>query len=69
LQSLLAAEDLAEALQARPEWLDIELLTLVQANVQTAREQGELELAEGLETLADYVRDHLAGVPSERSAA
>jgi glycosyltransferase involved in cell wall biosynthesis len=55
LQALLEADDLPAALQAHAEQLNPDLLALVQRQAETARQAGEQELAEGLETLAAHV--------------
>jgi len=59
LQLLLDSDDLAEALTRYEDRLDSELLTLVQENMKTARADGNLELAEGLSSLADYIDELL----------
>jgi len=64
LEALLAADDLSEALRARADWLDEDLLTLVQSNAKTARCDGQVDLAEGLEALAESVAAGLAGKAS-----
>ncbi|MBN1536755.1 MAG: glycosyltransferase [Anaerolineales bacterium] len=55
LQLLLNSDDLTEALEQHKDRLDNELLKLVLENAETAREDGDLELAEGLSDLADYI--------------
>jgi len=59
LQLLLDSDDLAEALTRYEDRLDSELLALVQENMKTARADGNLELAEGLSALADYIDELL----------
>jgi len=61
LEALLAADDLAEALRERPDWLDDDLLSLVQSNARAARHDGQVDLAEGLDALAESVAAELAG--------
>jgi glycosyltransferase involved in cell wall biosynthesis len=55
LNALLNADDLMIALQEHQEVLDDDLLSLVQSNAETARADGDVNLAEGLEALAEYV--------------
>jgi glycosyltransferase involved in cell wall biosynthesis len=62
LRALLAAEDLSAALEAHPDWLDDEFLSLVESQGVLARQQGEIELAEGLEALAAHISPQAAGV-------
>ena len=59
LALLLEAGDLPAALEAYAARLDADLLDLVRLNARTAREDGSLELAEGLEALAEYVQETL----------
>jgi hypothetical protein len=55
LQLLLDSDDLVEALSKYQDRLDDDLLKLVQENAVTARLDGNLELAEGLSDLAEYI--------------
>jgi hypothetical protein len=57
---LLKADDLPAALEANQDKLDADLLVLVRENANTARADGEAELAEGLDNLAAYIEDKLA---------
>jgi tetratricopeptide (TPR) repeat protein len=59
LENLLTSEDLVTTLVEQEEQLDDELLRLVQVNASTARTDGDLDLADGLDALADYVADIL----------
>jgi hypothetical protein len=59
LELLLQADDLPAALERHRARLDADLLALVNANAAAARAGGEAELAEGLVTLAEYVRQVL----------
>lgn len=52
---LLDSEDLAQALEKHQDRLDVALLNLVMENANTARQDGNLELAEGLSDLAEYI--------------
>ncbi len=55
LQQLLDADDLPAALeQLQPHFTD-ELLALIKANAQAARQDGDTDLVEGLAALAEYV--------------
>lgn len=56
LALLLEAEDLPQALEEHADRLDEDLYALVRLNADTARADGQLELAEGLEDLAEYVK-------------
>jgi GT2 family glycosyltransferase len=70
LQLLLEADDLDDALQRHAKRLDADVLTLVRANAAAARQEGQVELAEGLENLAAYIEQALASQPpavSERA--
>ena len=57
LDQLLSSEDLLKALEENQEKLDADLLHLVHSNMSAARDLGEQELAEGLEALADYIKE------------
>lgn len=57
LALLLEADDLPAALETYANRLDADLLDLVRLNARTARQDGSLELAEGLEALAEYVQE------------
>jgi len=59
LHMLLEADDLEAALEQYVKKLDAALLALVQANVQTAHNENNQELAEGLEALAEYIQSIL----------
>lgn len=52
---LLNADDLTIALQEQEDKLDADLLALVQANASVVRDDGDFDLAEGLEGLAAYI--------------
>ncbi|MBL8055901.1 MAG: glycosyltransferase, partial [Anaerolineales bacterium] len=65
LSRLLEAEDLPAALAEQAARLDADVLALVRENAAAARADGDLELAEGLGHLADYI----AGVLTERAPA
>lgn len=56
LEYILTAEDLPAALEACSDQLDETLLELVRQNLHAAREEGSLELAEGLGALAEYIQ-------------
>jgi glycosyltransferase involved in cell wall biosynthesis len=60
LERLLAADDLAAALQEQADQLDAELRALVQLNAATARQNGETDLADGLDILVAFLDEHLA---------
>ncbi|GEM_PF-1543101 len=55
LQKLLSADDLLTALQENEDKLDKDLLHLVKENERSARRDGETELADGLNDLANYI--------------
>lgn len=57
LEAILNADDLGAALDARRAELTPELLALVQTNASAARQDGETELAEGLDALGEYIRE------------
>lgn len=57
LAALLEADDLPAALQVHADRLDPAVLALVQQEAEKARISGETELAEGLDGLAEYVRE------------
>jgi sulfatase maturation enzyme AslB (radical SAM superfamily) len=59
LQRLLEAEDLEAALEYNAPFFDDNLLSLIMANAQAARTDSDLELAEGLDSLAAYVQQYL----------
>ncbi|HEY9077941.1 MAG TPA: glycosyltransferase [Anaerolineaceae bacterium] len=60
LKMLLDADDLNTALQAHQDKLDENLLDLVRQNSTTARSDGETDLADGLDSLADYIQEVMA---------
>ncbi|MBP7690304.1 MAG: glycosyltransferase [Anaerolineales bacterium] len=64
LEALLAADDLAAALDEKRVPLDAELLALVHANARAAQTEGQLELADGLAALAAEISGRLAGSPA-----
>jgi O-antigen biosynthesis protein len=55
LRQLLAADDMETALRDLADYLDTDLLALVQQNAKAARRDGDPELAEGLDSLAAYI--------------
>jgi len=55
LETLLAADDVAVALEQNRDRLDEELANLVGRNAAAARGQGQAELADGLEALLGYI--------------
>jgi glycosyltransferase involved in cell wall biosynthesis len=55
LERLLEAEDLLQALQANQDQFDADLLSLVQSNAAAARADGDVDLADGLADLAEYI--------------
>jgi GT2 family glycosyltransferase/glycosyltransferase involved in cell wall biosynthesis len=57
LELLLGAEDLLAALERYSERLDEGLLELVRQNARAVQADGDQELAEGLEALAEYVQE------------
>jgi hypothetical protein len=59
LRRLLAADDLPAALREHEAELDAGLLALVRRDVDLARKDGQAELAEGLQNLAEYIEDVL----------
>ena len=59
LETLLSADDVSTALVQHEDQLDDALLQLVRVNASTARSDGDIDLAEGLEALATYVADVL----------
>jgi hypothetical protein len=54
LRLLLDADDLEAALEQHAQRLDADFVSLVRLNAGTARADGNAELAEGLEGLAEY---------------
>lgn len=60
LAMLLESEDLQSALEANGSLLDGDLLALVKQNALFARQNNEIDLAEGLDGLASYIEDVLA---------
>ena len=60
LEILLEAEDLLAALEQNRDRLDGDLLSLVRMNAQNAQAEGQVELAEGLNDLADYIEKVLS---------
>ncbi len=62
LETLLSADDVEASLAQHPDWLDADLLRLVRQNAAAARQEGQLDLAEGLEGLAGYIASRL-GAP------
>jgi glycosyltransferase involved in cell wall biosynthesis len=59
-QQLLSADDLLTALQENENKLDNDLLHLVKENERSARRDGETELADGLNDLANYIEQVIA---------
>jgi hypothetical protein len=59
-QWLLESDDIAADLAGAADRLDSALLALVQANARAARQQGDLELAAGLDDLAAVIGETLA---------
>jgi len=57
LEALLSAEDISEALKNYRPHLDQGLIDLIFENIQSARQDGETELAEGLENLAEIIKE------------
>ena len=66
-EKLLEAEVLVEALKQYEDRLDSALLDLVKANALHARTDGDEELAEGLDSLADYIEQVVASRVVESS--
>ena len=59
LSQLLDADDILFALEEHKDQLDIELLALVHMNMYQERTKGNKELADGLQNLAEYIRNKL----------
>ena len=57
LQCLLNADDLTQALKKYEDRLDGNLLALVQTNSKLARAQNEMDVAEALDLLGEYISD------------
>ena len=68
LEELLAAEDILVALEAKSSRINTHVLHLVRHNAEAARQDGEMELAEGLQALADWVADFLQTEAAEIEA-
>ncbi len=66
LQSILDAQDIAQAIEEHREDLNDELLDLIVENVEAARADGDEELAEGLEHLLHYIQNTLERSTSAR---
>jgi hypothetical protein len=64
LQALLEADDIPAELERRKGQLDEHLLRLVQENAGQARRDGEIELADGLEELAEIISGFLEWIPA-----
>jgi glycosyltransferase involved in cell wall biosynthesis/Flp pilus assembly protein TadD len=60
LEKLLEAEEIATALNENKDKLSMELVDLVRVNAANAREEDNLELAEGLDNLAEYISEILS---------
>jgi len=60
LTLLLEAPDILEAVQTYAERLDTRLLELIEINAQTARQDQNQDLAEGLYHLAEFIRPQVA---------
>ena len=60
LKLLLNADDLFVALRDNETRLDSNVLSLVRRDLETARLNGETDLAEGLENLTEYIKNVLA---------
>jgi GT2 family glycosyltransferase/glycosyltransferase involved in cell wall biosynthesis len=60
LAALLEAEDLPAALEAQRAWLDADLLLVVQRDARSARKSGDSDLADGLDNLAEYIKNILS---------
>lgn len=60
LAEVLESEDPLAALEARRDHLDQAFLALVVREAERARQEGEMELADGLEALAEVVQEMLA---------
>ena len=60
LEKLLEAEEITAALNENKDKLSMELVDLVRVNAANAREEDNLELAEGLDNLAEYISEILS---------
>ena len=63
LTLLLEAPDIIAAVQTHQDLLDRRLLELIQINADTARQDNNPDLAEGLHHLAEFIRPQLAQQP------
>jgi glycosyltransferase involved in cell wall biosynthesis len=59
LELLLNADDLLAALEQHQDRLDADLLALVRENARGVRAEGDTQLAEGLDDLAEYIENRL----------
>lgn len=59
LESILNAPDVADAVQEYQSELSPKLISLIQENARQAEQDGDTELADGLDVLSEYIREQI----------